>query len=546
MPDSLREVIAARIDALPADTVQLLRTAAVLGRDFDLGLLSAVAHCELESIDATLEAARSTGVTVALDSMRCRFTHALFRELLYEQSSRGQRTALHRAAAVALERRLGHGDDPPMAQLAYHYFEAAQSGTGSEAVIYCRRAGEDALARRAYGEAVQQFERALQITERAHDPDPLARFEILTALGDAQWRSGSVMQAAQTLLKPALIAHRLQWWDRLPQAVLAFQAAQGLIGTAHVASVALHRAALAHTPPTELAVRARLLASLSMAYCYQPDAERSVKTLEDAVRIARELGDPDVLTSCLQKSMWVLNEPAMAANQEAMLQEALAIAQQSGDELELLRSMTGLAFSLLTLGRVAELESLVARLRDCATRARDPHHMNIAAGFSTALAILAGRWAEAARQAIVSVRQAALQDTVGLEGRFGFQMFAIQRARGQLATIAPLLKQITGDSSQRLWLPGQILLHYELGQADEARAALERLDPLTALPRDGLYAISLVYLAEACSGLKDQARCRVLQAALQPFRSINVCLLGTVAFGSGARYLALLAVALRR
>ncbi|HSN71510.1 MAG TPA: AAA family ATPase, partial [Steroidobacteraceae bacterium] len=111
LPDSLREVIAARIDALPADTVQLLRTAAVLGRDFDLALLSAVAHGELESIDATLEAARSTGVTVALDAMRCRFTHALFRELLYEQSSRAQRTALHRAAAVALERRLGQGDD---------------------------------------------------------------------------------------------------------------------------------------------------------------------------------------------------------------------------------------------------------------------------------------------------------------------------------------------------------------------------------------------------------------------------------------------------
>ena len=46
--------------------------------------------------------------------------------------------------------------------------------------------------------------------------------------------------------------------------------------------------------------------------------------------------------------------------------------------------------------------------------------------------------------------------------------------------------------------------------------------------------------------MKDLARCRDLATLLQACRSSNVCLPGTLAFGSGARYLALLAVAMRR
>ena len=546
IPDSLRDVISGRLESLEQDALELLRTAAVLGRDFEVGLLGAVAHCDLDEVLAKLESARSAGIIVALDATHFRFRHALFREVLYEQHGRARRIALHGAAAAALEQRIGQGQDPAPAQLAYHFFETAQTAPDSKAITYCQRAAEDALARRAYGEAVVQLERALEVIDHATEPDPLLRFEVLTMLGDAQYRAGSVNPAAQTMLKPALLAHRLEWWDRLPPAVLEFQAMQGHLGLGHVAAVPLHRAALAHLPQDELALRARLLASLSLAYRYQPDIERAKSTLHESVRLARELGDPGVLLSCLQKAMWVLWESQDGARQEAMLREALVLAEQLGNASEVLHTMTGLAFPLLKLGRIEDLRALLPQFLERADAARVPHYRNVVAGFITAVAILEGRWTDAIRLANVSLRQAALQGTAGLEGRYGFQMFAIQRARGQLAMLAPLLKRITEFSEARLWLPGQILLHYELGQTDAARATLERLGPLSALPRDDLYEVSLVYLAEACSGLRDQARCRELATALKPRRSTNVCLPGTLALGSGARYLALLAIALRR
>jgi DNA-binding CsgD family transcriptional regulator len=95
-------------------------------------------------------------------------------------------------------------------------------------------------------------------------------------------------------------------------------------------------------------------------------------------------------------------------------------------------------------------------------------------------------------------------------------------------------------------MPGAILLHCDLGHADEARRLLERLGDIGRLPRDDLYTTSLVYLADSCALLRDMGRCEQLYAALQPYRALNLSVLGTVALGSGAGYLALLASTLKR
>ncbi|HSN71138.1 MAG TPA: AAA family ATPase, partial [Steroidobacteraceae bacterium] len=322
LPDSLREVIAERLASLDQRTLGLLRTAAVLGRDFDAGLLATVVQQDLELITPALDAARAAGVTVALEPRRFRFQHALFREVLYEQHGRQERIALHRAAAVGLERSSSPSNSTSIAQLAYHYFESARAGHDARAVRYCREAAREALARRAYGEAVVQLERALQVVELAADLDSLARYEVLSALGDAQYRAGSVNQAAQTLLKAALLAHRLEWWDRLPDAVIELQNMLGQIGIGHVAAVPLHQVAIDHLPEGALATRVRLLASMSLAYRYQRDGERATATLYESVRLARALGDATVLMASLQRATWVLWETPEGAIQEAMLREA--------------------------------------------------------------------------------------------------------------------------------------------------------------------------------------------------------------------------------
>jgi DNA-binding CsgD family transcriptional regulator/tetratricopeptide (TPR) repeat protein len=547
VPASLKAVIGARLAALDPDTHDLLRMAAVLGRDFDARLLASIAGREFAATLSTLDQADSAGVVRPASPGRYRFVHALFREVLYSQPSLDRRIALHRAAAERIEQRNARDVDPVLPQLAYHSFEAARAGYLPSAVDYCRRAAAQALARRAYGEAAVQFAHALQVVDLADEPDLELRFDLLMALGDAQFRAGQSEPAARTYLKCAVLAKRHEWWPRLAEAVLAMQHVQGQLGIIHLASIPLHELALEHVPADAHALRARLLASLASA-CRRPeDQERGRAAFDESIRIAREAADDRVLFECLSQALLVLQPPPDAPRQAELAREALQIAERTGPDEAALAASSGLLFPLSKLGAYGELEALLQRLQVRAEAARHPHYRQVAAGFESQLAILQGRWSDALKWARTSLAQAALEGSTGVEGRFGFQMFAIQRSLGTLESVAPLLARLSAQGDPgRMWLPGKILLHCELGDYDEARRLLERLGDPGKLPNDDLYYVALVYLAEACVALKDLPRCERLYAVLEPCRTVNVSVLGTVALGAGSGYLALLAATLRQ
>jgi DNA-binding NarL/FixJ family response regulator len=547
VPDSLKAVISARLATLDPDTNDLLRAAAILGRDFDTRLLGPIANLDAAAVLPRLERATTAGVIGPAAPGRYRFVHALFREVLYAQHSLEQRIELHRAAAERLVQRHAKDVEPHLPQLAHHWFEAARAGYRPEAIEYCRRAGAQALARRAFGEAAVQFEHALQVAELADEPDPDVRFALLMQLGDAQFRAGQSEPAARTYLRCAVLAQRQEWWAKLADAVLALQHVQGQLGIIHVASIPLHGLALAHLPPDASAMRARLLASLASACLRAEDLPRGRAAFDESIRLARESGDPRVLYECLSQALLVLQPSYEAPRQAALVREALEIAERLGSEEAALAVNSGILFPLSKLGAYAELEPLLQKLHARADAARHPHYRQVAAGFEAQLAILHGRWADALKWAKASLQQAELEGSTGVDGRFGFQMFAIQRALGNLPAIAPVLARLSADNDPgRMWLPGKILLHCELAQYEDARRLLDRLGDPAAVPRDDLFETSLVYLAEACVMLKDARRCAALFEALQPYRAANLSVLGTVALGSGAGYLALLAGALRQ
>jgi DNA-binding CsgD family transcriptional regulator len=227
--------------------------------------------------------------------------------------------------------------------------------------------------------------------------------------------------------------------------------------------------------------------------------------------------------------------------------EAVALAIEVGDPDLVVDTKSMILASLAKLGEITEIEVLLGELEALAAGLRRPHISNVLIGYRTALAILRGDWQNAIRHAHESVRQASLQGVVGLEGRLGFQMFAIYKARGELGRVGASLQRIltSGDNS-KLWLPGLILLHCELGQYDQARAALERLGPISALPQDDLQIISLVYLAEACRQLQDRCRIAEIYDRLYPNRERMVNLPVAVMLGAISGYLAILAAVLHK
>jgi DNA-binding CsgD family transcriptional regulator len=550
VPDTLREVIVARLEALPDATCELLGLAAVLGREFELRVLAELARIRVERAARILQFAESAGIIRLCGLGRYMFNHALFREALYAEHSTVARVKLHRRAGEQIEIR--HVDDleSHISELAYHFFEAAQVGGSAKAVQYCRRAGDAAMSQRAYGDAVSLFDRALQAAEVESRPAPDQRFDLLRALGQAQYQAGQLNAATQTLLKAAIVAYRKRWWERLADTLFLFQLVCQQSGYRHVASIPLHEAVLENFGDTDEGLRARVLASLAKACRTAGQPERAVDLFQQSIAIARRSGDSGLLLDCLKKGNWTVGrDPATVRAGLEISREGLALARSLGHVDATLDCIVDIVFQLCDLGEIDDVQHQLAELRQLANCERQPHFANLLNGFEAAVAILRGHWHDALEYAREGIRQLPLQGVFGLRGRFGFQIFAIRKAQGTLGQLREVADRIIAASAignSQLWLPGQILLHCELEQPKHARQVFRQLGDLESLPRDDLYEVALVYLAEASAMLRDRARSAVLYELLLPYRGLNVTLPGTVMLGAASGYLAKLAVVVHR
>jgi DNA-binding CsgD family transcriptional regulator len=541
-PESLRDMVDARLQTLPPPTQALLRVAAVQGRDFELAPLCELAGTGVRAAAKQLDPAIVTGIVVRVRPGHYRFDHALHREVLYADLDDEARQALHLQAAEHLVRRHQHDPEPWLSRIAHHYFESAAIGAAERAVHYCVATAEAAAARKAHDEAAAAYEQALQAADLDPGTSLQRRFELLLLLGTAQYRSGQLSGAASNLLKSALLAQRHGWWPRLTDAVIAFQTVYRQLGEPHIASIPLHRLALRYAPPAAEAPRARLLGSLATAYHLVGDQPRARAALHEGIELARRCADAAVLFGCLERSWNVLTRTGEQRERLALAEEAVAIARAAGNPEMVLEAIKLLPFPLADLGQVGALERVLPEFRHLAIREQHPHHLNIATGFETALAILQGRWPRAMDLARRGLEQSPVQGIGGLDGRYGFQVFTIRRLQGGLQGVAPLLDHITARSAGGgLWLPGQILLNCELGRFDEARALMRRLDDPPTIASDDLELITLVYLAESAVVLRVTRRCAQIYERLIAYRGLNANLQGVIMVGAVSGYLALLA-----
>ena len=169
LPEGIKEVIGRRLSRVSEPCNRALSLAAVIGRDFDLNVLQALADLsENALLDAMDEAVSAQLITeVPAVPGRFSFVHALIRETLYGELTAPRRVRLHRRVGEALEH-LTHGrPNQPLADLAYHFTQAAPSGPVDKAIDYATRAGDRAADAMAHEEAARFYEMALQSLEFA-------------------------------------------------------------------------------------------------------------------------------------------------------------------------------------------------------------------------------------------------------------------------------------------------------------------------------------------------------------------------------------------
>ena len=192
LPASIGALVGRRLRGLDAQALRTVHTAAVLGRDFDVLLLSRTADLALTQTAACVADLRQRQILDDDASGRLGFVHDKLREVAYGLIAREERGLLHRRAADALEARLAEGETSlDLGTLGYHHAQAGSSQPAArrfaEAAARARMTYANRDAIRLYRLALTELTREPVTTprQRRHDTGPLhqALGEVLLLTG---------------------------------------------------------------------------------------------------------------------------------------------------------------------------------------------------------------------------------------------------------------------------------------------------------------------------------------------------------------------------
>jgi tetratricopeptide (TPR) repeat protein len=165
VPDSIHEVLSARIDRLPDQSRQAIQVASVIGREFALRLLERIAEAPDEMRDRVdeLRALELVYQKALHPELAYMFKHALTHEVAYASVQPARRRALHRVIGVSIEELYADRLAEHWETLAHH-FSAAEDW--ARALHYHELAAEKAEASHASRAVVEHCREALAIAER--------------------------------------------------------------------------------------------------------------------------------------------------------------------------------------------------------------------------------------------------------------------------------------------------------------------------------------------------------------------------------------------
>jgi tetratricopeptide (TPR) repeat protein len=182
-PETVKNVIKARISRLGDECQNVLTMASLVGNDFTFEALSAVTGIEEGKLLELMEKVLKTGLfkhRVIRGTDVCSFADIMVRDVVYEEVSPFRRKKLHNVVGCALEKVYAKKIDEHFGELASHFLE---SGDKDKALGYFLKAGQKAAKIYANREAISYFESALKLLEEK-EGELERKSRVLEKLGD--------------------------------------------------------------------------------------------------------------------------------------------------------------------------------------------------------------------------------------------------------------------------------------------------------------------------------------------------------------------------
>ncbi|MEQ8672728.1 MAG: tetratricopeptide repeat protein [Aggregatilineales bacterium] len=356
VPTTIGAVLVARLDRLTLDIKTIVQTAAVLGQEFEVNVLSSMLRNDPD-VDNKVKAAEDQSIWTAITRILYLFKHALMRDAAYDMQLRSRLRELHALAATAI--RDVYTDDLPShyGDLAYHYGKAGDTENERE---YSLLAGQSAAAG-ATADAANFLARAYELTP---EHELQARYEILGTREKIYDMQGNREPQREVIEIMQKIADQLADDHKRASTLVLFAHLLETIGGFKQGHDVLDEAIVVAEKINARDVLAIAEKERASGYLRQGNLNEAMPHLSRATDIYQELGDVDAQCSTLNTmSVGYINTGNFDEGRR-LLQRSQELAKDSSREHTRGKVFQNLAVIAQYTGHYAEAEAYLKQAYD--------------------------------------------------------------------------------------------------------------------------------------------------------------------------------------
>ncbi|MEM7142208.1 MAG: AAA family ATPase [Actinomycetota bacterium] len=527
LPQSVRDVVGQRVARMGEESLKSLRAAAVIGKEFDLALVAEITDADEDDLLDAFEAAVEAGILAEVPGgdERFRFLHTLTRNTLQGELSDGRRRRMHRKIAEALEASIGDDPGDRVGELATHWLAASVSVDIGKAIEYARLAGQRAAASLAPDEAIRWFTTALDNLEDLGQPDEAMRAALLLDLGTAQ-RNGGDPDYRQTLLDAGDLAATLGDVDLMASAAIANNRGMySRLGEKDDERIAAIERATEAVGRDRTSRRAMLLATLFSELEYAAAYDERLAIIDEAIEIAREIGDDAVLCAALNRSCVTSAAPHNLDRRRSVSQESLAIAQRLGDATLEFWARCGVFQAAIGSGDLETAGHAVEALSTAADASARPTFRWVAGNLRGVHLAAVG---DADQMELVAGANFGVGADNGEPDAFDYYAIVLMTARWLQGRVPEILEQLLSAAEENVEIPSYravgAMFKAELGDLDGARELLQVFkDDDFDYRVNNVWSTVLAPCGVASMILEDREAAASIYEKLSPFAGQMIC-----------------------
>ncbi len=364
VPETLRSLIASRLDALDPTDRTLVQDGAVLGQRFTTAALAATSGMNADEIEPRLRSlVRREFLELEADPRspergQYGFVQSLIREVAYGTLARRDRRSRHLAAARYFETL---ADDELAGVLASHYLAAhAASEAGPEADalavqarLALRGAAERAAALGGHEQALGYLEQALAVTTDAGERVALS--ELAAESANSIGRDEEAQKYGRDV-----VAHYAAAGDEPARLLGVALLGRILMDNGHVQDAVdfMEQALAGVTEETDTPESAAVLANLSRAYMRTNRNQESIESADRALQIAEVSNLEKIVTEALINKASSMHRLGRVRESVALHEKAVELADRLGFVEQQLRGRNNLSVSQVETEPVKGLQTV--------------------------------------------------------------------------------------------------------------------------------------------------------------------------------------------